>query len=428
MSATVAPDVRAAERADAASISSPVAPNAPARERLLSLDVFRGMTVASMLLVNNPGSWGAIYAPLEHAEWHGWTPTDLIFPFFLFIVGITTHLSLSARRSRGDPDGALARQVLKRGAIIYLLGLALNGFPYFDPQPGHAWASITSNFGISPVTHQPLVETIRLLGVLQRIAIAYVCGALLTLRTTARQQALLAVGILVGYWMLMTLVPVPGEGQTGALLLGDPARTLAAYVDRAALGHHIYNGTKLWDPEGILSTIPAIGTVLLGVFAGRWIGAPRPLIERVAGLFAAGSLAMVLGSIWGWAFPINKQLWTSSYVLFTAGMASVTIATCMWLIDVHGVKRWSAPFIPFGVNPMIAFVGSGLMARLIYTLWKVQNEEGRYIPVQSWIYRTGYASWLAEPKTASLLFAITFVVFWYAVLSYLNRRRIFFKV
>jgi predicted acyltransferase len=401
---------------------------APPRERLTSLDVFRGMTVAGMLLVNDPGSWGAMYPPLEHAEWHGWTPTDLIFPFFLFIVGITTHLSLSARRARGDSDRKLVQQVLRRGGLIFLFGLLLNGFPYFDPEPGRFWASAIERFGISPVTHESLLGTIRILGVLQRIALAYVLGALLTLRTSPRQQVAIAAALLLGYWALMTLVPVPGEAAVGAALLGEPARTLAAWVDRAVLGTHIYHGTKLWDPEGILSTIPAVGTVILGVLAGRWIGAPRPLVERIAGMFAVGSMAMVAGLVWSWAFPINKQLWTSSYVLFTAGMAAAAIACCMWIVDLHGRRRWAAPFVMFGVNPIVAFVGSGLLARTIYTLWKVPAGDGTWQPVQRWIFDHGYRSWITEPRLASLAFAVTFVLLWLAILAGLHRRRIYLKV
>ncbi|HEU4565325.1 MAG TPA: DUF5009 domain-containing protein [Gemmatimonadaceae bacterium] len=422
-------------RGDVASAPAPIstgtvaAPShAPARERLLSLDVFRGMTVAGMLLVNNPGSWAAIYPPLEHASWHGWTPTDLIFPFFLFIVGITTSLSLGARRARGDSDALLVRQVLRRGGLIFLFGLLLNGFPYFDPAPGHFWSSAIERFGISPVSHQPLLDTIRILGVLQRIALAYVFGALLTLRTTTKQQIVIAATLLIGYWLAMTLIPVPGEGAIGAMLLDEPARTLAAHVDRAVLGRHIYGGTKLWDPEGILSTIPAVGTVMLGVFAGRWIGARRPLLERIAGMFAAGAIAMVVGLVWNWVFPINKQLWTSSYVLFTGGMACTAIATCMWIIDLQGRKGWTTPFVMFGVNPIVAFVGSGLMARTIYTLWKVPAADGSWISIQAWIYRNLFASWIANPKTASLLFALAFVTVWWGILAILYRKRIFLKV
>lgn len=420
-----------AERSfDTPVITTVAAPPPQTRERLVALDVFRGATIAGMLLVNNPGSWGSIYPPLAHAAWHGWTPTDLIFPFFLFIVGVTTHLSLTARRERGDGDGALLRQVLKRGALIYLFGLLLNAFPFFDPEPGRAWASIVDRFGISSSSHEPIIDTIRLLGVLQRIAIVYICAGLIWLYTSARTQRWLLAYFLVGYWALMTLVPVPGEGGVlGAALLDEPARNLAAWLDRLVLGTgHLYSGTRTYDPEGILSTIPAIGTALLGIFAARWIRQERPLAERISALYAGGAIAMVIGLVWNWVFPINKQLWTSSYVMFTGGMAAVTLATCLWLIDFRGSRWWTKPFVIYGMNPMIAFVGSGMMARLIYSLWRVPNGEGGYTSVQSWVYRNVYLSWISEPRAASLAFAVTFVLVWLGILALFYRRRIFFKV
>src|ERR1700694_5498949 len=308
------------ERYDAT--TSNVAPLASKRERLLSLDVFRGMTVAGMLLVNNPGTWSAIFPPLEHAEWNGWTPTDLIFPFFLFIVGITTHLSLSARRARGDDDSAIVKQILRRGLIIYLLGFAMAMFPFYqwgtiDPIPNAgAWDRILFR-----------IEHVRILGVLPRIAIVYVCAALLTLKTTVKQQIVIVAALLFGYWFAMTLIPVPGEGVVGALLLDTHDRNLAAYLDRAILGtNHTWVGSVTFDPEGPMSTIPAIATALLGVLAGRWIALrDKPLLERISGLFAMGSFGMMLGLMWNWSFPINKNLWTSSYVIFTAGMACVAL-------------------------------------------------------------------------------------------------------
>lgn len=374
------------------------------KERLLSLDVFRGVTVAAMLLVNNPGSWSAIYPPLQHAAWHGWTPTDLIFPFFLFIVGITTHLSLGARRARGDDDAALVRQIVRRGALIVLLGLLLAAFPFYPLER---------------------MTGMRFPGVLQRIGVAYLCAGLLTLRTTLKQQVVILVVVLVGYWFAMTLVPVPGRGM-GALLLDDPSASLAAYIDRAVFGSHLWTQSRTWDPEGLLSTIPAIGTVMMGVMAGRWIASARPLNERLVGMFGAGTVCILLGYMWDWSFPINKSLWTSSYVIFTAGMASVSLATCIWLIDQLGIKWWTPPFLWYGMNPMIAFLGSGIMARTIYSLVTVPHN-GNIAPVERVIFDRFYASWL-EPRDASLLFAITFVVFWAGVLGILYRKRIFFKV
>lgn len=394
-----------------------------ARERLLALDVFRGMTVAGMLLVNNPGSWGAIYPPLAHAAWHGWTPTDLIFPFFLFIVGITTHLSLSGRAARGDATSSLVRQVVRRGALIFLCGLLLTWFPgwTYSPLPELADASF-----LDRVTHK--LATLRYLGVLQRIGLAYLIAGLLTLRFAWRGQAVLAAGILLGYWALMTLVPVPGTGQLGAALLDEPSMVLSAWVDRTLLGEaHLWSGSRTWDPEGLLSTLPAVATVLLGALTGAWIGdRTRPLGDRLAAMFAVGALAMMVGLCWGWVFPINKGLWTSSYVLFTGGMAAVTLATCLWLIDMQQVRWWTRPFVVYGTNPLVAFVGSGLMARLIGGMitWEV---DGRRISLQTFVHRAAFTSWL-EPKAASLAYALSFVLFWYLVLLLLHRRGIVVKV
>ena len=396
---------------------------ATSRERLLSLDIFRGLTVAGMLLVNDPGSWSAIFHPLEHAEWHGWTPTDLIFPFFLFIVGITTHLSLSARRARGDDDAAIVRQILRRGAIIFLLGFLMALFPFYQWGPIE---SLPDASVLDRIVHR--LQHVRILGVLPRIAIVYVCAALLTLRTNLKQQVIIVAALLFGYWFVMTVLPVPGEGTIGALLLHDKSRNLAAYLDRAILGtNHIWVGSVTYDPEGPLSTIPAIGTAILGVIAGRWIAmTDRPLVERIAGLFAAGALVMMFGAMWHWVFPINKNLWTSSYVLFTAGMAAVSLATTMWLVEHYNVRWWTKPFVIFGVNPIVAFVGSGVMARLIYTLWKVEYE-GKSQSIQSVIYQAVFLPWL-PPRVASLAFALTFVLFWLGILTVMYRRNIVLKV
>jgi predicted acyltransferase len=273
----------------------------------------------------------------------------------------------------------------------------------------------------------------RILGVLQRIGLAYTVAALLTLRTTVRQQIVILASILFGYWIVMTVLPVPGEGTIGALLLDEPSRTMAAWVDRlvldwsrVGLGNHLWASSVTWDPEGVLSTIPAIGTAMLGNLAGRWIGEKRPLSERLAGLSSVGALGMMTGLMWHWSFPINKSLWTSSYVLFSAGVAAVALSTVMWIVDFNRVRRFTRLFVVYGTNPIVAFVGSAVMARCIYSIFKV-NYAGTRIPLQEGIYRTLFASWLS-PVNASLAFAVAFVLFWYGVLSLLHRRGIILKV
>jgi predicted acyltransferase len=398
------------------------------RERLLSLDVFRGITIAAMLLVNNPGTWGAIYSPLEHAEWHGWTPTDLIFPFFVFIVGITTPLSLQSRRARGATENDIRRQIIRRGAIIFLLGFLLNGFPYFT------WTDIPGM--PDPSFFDRVVDRLlhwRILGVLQRIALAYIVAALIAQRTTLKQLILTIAGLLIGYWLVMTVLPVPGTGVMGQLAPAQPDTTIAAWLDRTLLdwsrfelGNHLWSGSVTWDPEGVLSTVPAIATAMLGILAGRWIASGRPLDERLNGLFAAGALGAMVGQMWNWSFPINKGIWTSSYVIFTAGVACLSLATIMWIVDVKRIDGWTRPFVIYGMNPILAFVGSGLMARMIYSVLTV-NSGGKSIPLQTAIYQTGFASWL-EPKNASLAFAAMVVLIWYGIVYLLYRKQIFLKV
>lgn len=391
-------------------------------ERLLSLDVFRGMTVAGMLLVNNPGTWSAIYPPLAHAPWHGWTPTDLIFPFFLFIVGITTELSLHARRQRGDDERAILQQILRRGALIFLFGFLLSGFPFFTWPPALEGASF-----VERVVHR--IEHWRVMGVLQRIGLAYIIGGLLTWRTTVRQQIALLAVILLGYWALMTLVPVPDTGVAGRFVLDKPDQLLSAWLDRTILGtDHLWVGGKTWDPEGLLSTLPAAGTMICGTFAGKWIAMQsRPLSDRLAGLFAVGALAMMAGSMWHWVFPINKNIWTSSYVLFTAGIGAVSLATCMWIIDVQQWRRWTQPFVVYGINPMLAFLGSGLMARGIASLWTWDAGNGTRMSAQGFVFKTVFASWL-PPREASFAYAVAFVTFWYLVLLVARKRGFVLKV
>jgi predicted acyltransferase len=366
--------------------------------RMLSLDVFRGLTIAGMVLVNNPGTWGAIYSPLKHAEWHGWTPTDLIFPFFLFIVGISITLAFARRVETGDDQYDLLKKVFKRSAIIFALGLFLNGFPYFD------------------------LAEIRIPGVLQRISVCYLVASLIFLKSSWRTQATIAAALLLLYWILMTIVPVPGYGA------GDLGKegNLAAYIDRGLLGRHIWKGGVVFDPEGLLSTMPAIATTLAGVLTGHWLRSRRTQLEKVGGMFFAGACAVAVGWAWHFWFPINKSLWTSSYVVFTAGMALQLLAICYWLVDIKNYRRWAKPFIIFGVNALALFVFSGLLGRLMGVI-KLPRADGSSVALQPFIFRNLFASW-ASPINASLLYAITYIFFWLLLMWLLYRKRIFIKV
>lgn len=409
--------------------AAPRSSTAP-RERLLSLDVFRGLTIAGMLLVNTPGTWSAIYPPLEHAAWNGWTPTDLIFPFFLFIVGITTELSLTARRARGDDEAAIRRQIVRRGALIFLFGFLLNGVPFFT------WTAIPGN--PDPTFLQRVVNRFydwRLLGVLQRIGLAYIAAGLIAHRATVRRLVIVVTAILLGYWIALAGLPVPGtHGTLGARLLDQPAATMAAWWDRFlldwtrfGLGNHIWPSSVTWDPEGFFSTIPAVATCLIGNLAGRWIvQKERPLLDRVSALFAVGALGMMAGLMWNWVLPINKNLWTSSYVVFTGGVAAVSLATIVWIVDVQQVKWWVRPWVVYGRNPLIAYVGSFFMARMIYSVLSV-SYHGQVVSLEEAIFRAVFLPW-ASPVNASLAFAVAFVLLWYGILVVLDRKQIILKV
>ena len=366
--------------------------------RLVSLDVFRGLTIAGMVLVNNPGSWGHIYWPLGHASWHGWTPTDLIFPFFLFIVGVSITLALGPRVESDKSTCDLYLKIFRRAAIIFALGLFLAGFPFFN------------------------LGTIRIAGVLQRIAICYLVAAIIFLKTDLRKQLIIAAALLVVYWLVMTFVPTPG------FQMGDFSKegSIANFIDRKLLGNHIWSQGKIYDPEGLLSTLPAIATTLLGVIAGQVFRANKKEYEKVSLLFIAGMGCVVAGWLWNLFFPINKSLWTSSYVLFTGGLAMQLLAFCYWLIDIKQYRRWAKPFVVFGVNAIALFVGTGLMAKLM-GLIKVPRDDGSRVALKTWIYDGLFLSW-AQPYQASVLFAIAFVLLWLALMWILYRRKIFIKI
>jgi predicted acyltransferase len=366
--------------------------------RIVSLDVFRGLTVAAMVLVNNPGTWRHVYVPLRHADWHGWTPTDLVFPFFLFIVGAAIPLSLGRRIEEGASRASLAARVLRRAAVVFAMGLFLHAVPSFD------------------------LAAIRIPGVLQRIAVCYLVAALVFLVSGWRTEAVLAAAAVLGYWAALQWIPVPGF-ETGDL---GKEGNVAAWVDRTVLGPHIWRGGRVYDPEGILSTVPAIATTLLGVLVGRLIRSGLGMADTATGLFIGGVTGVALGLVWEQWLPINKSLWTGSYVLFTAGAALLVLTLCYWLIEIQGWRWWARPFQILGVNALAVFFLSTLLARLL--IWiKVAGPDGRPIALQAALFDR-YFAWGGDPALASLAWALANVVFWLALMWPLYRRGIHLTV
>ena len=367
-------------------------------ERLLSLDVFRGITILGMILVNNPGSWSDVYSPLLHAKWNGCTPTDLIFPFFLFIVGVATTFSLSKYRSSENHNKDVYFRLIRRSLTIFLLGLFLSGFPNFD------------------------LSTIRIPGVLARIAVVYFFTSLIFLNVRKENLVFVLSSLLLIYWGLMTLVPVPGFGEPNL----EPATNLGAWLDRLLLDGHLWSASKTWDPEGILSTVPAIGTALIGILTGYWLKSDNDKTTKTVWMFFYGSVLMALGYAWDFWFPINKSLWTSSYVLFTGGLALIFLAFCYWLIDVQDKKFWIKPFHIYGTNAITVFFLSSLVAKLMYLI-KVEGGNGELISIKTLIFNNIFLP-IASPINASLLFAISYILIWLFVIWLLYRKQIFIKV
>lgn len=374
-------------------------------ERLLSLDVFRGITIMGMILVNNPGTWSAIYPQLRHAEWHGCTFTDLIFPFFLFIVGVAISYSLTKRKAQGGSMKSLYLNIFRRAVILFLLGMILAGFP----------------FGLI-LDHQFSWATIRIPGVLQRIAIVYLVASILFLTTNTKAQYWITGAILIGYTALMSLVAVPGVGYANY----EPTTNLAAYLDQLLLGSHLWSASKVWDPEGILSTLPAIASAMLGIFTGNLLRSDKDSKEKTVLLYVWGSALMLAGWIWSFWFPLNKNIWTSSYVLYTGGLALFFLAFCYWFIDIKKVTWWIKPFHVYGMNAITVFFLSGIVGRLLYLI-KWETAEGTIITLKGYLFDTFFLSWLS-PINASLGFAIVYIVIWLGLMWILYAKKIFIKV
>ncbi|BAY64193.1 hypothetical protein NIES22_42880 [Calothrix brevissima NIES-22] len=377
-------------------------------QRLKSLDVFRGIAIASMILVNNPGSWDDLYPPLEHATWHGCTPTDLIFPCFLFIVGAAMPFSLSKYTKENRPTREVYWRIGRRALILFGLGLFLALF------------SLTLDFLLNGAPAAKFA-TIRIMGVLQRISLAYLISAIAVLHLQRRILWLFAAILLIGYWLAMQLIPVPGYGAGNLTVEGN----LVGYIDRLILGQQHLLGGKGFDPEGLLSTLPAVVTVLAGYFTGEWLKSQPRQSRTSINLAIVGICCVLIGHLWGFIFPINKQLWTSSYVVFTAGFALLLLAVCYELIEVRSLQQFGFPLEVMGLNAIFAFVGSGLVARILIKTHVGNDSDAP--TTYTWIYQHLFQPW-AGALNGSLLFAIATVCFWWLMLYFMYRRNWYFKI
>ncbi len=381
----------------------------PQSSRLLSLDLLRGLTIGFMILVNNGADERVAYWPLKHAAWNGFTPTDLVFPTFLFLVGITTVLSISSRLARGVTKAELLGHAFRRAIILYLLGLLVNSFPYFH------------------------LHTMRFYGVLPRIAICYLfVSALYLISPGWRSKAVVAVAALVSYWALMRFVPVPGYGlPTHTVPLLDKDGNLTAWLDRQIFSaSHLYEQTR--DPEGLLSTIPAFGTALLGMLTGLWLRSTYSLRQRVTGIAVAGFTSVLLGALWNLSFPINKKLWTSSFVLFAGGLSMLLLAACISAVDLPAQfttasgkvqsSKLFTPLLVFGTNAISAYVLSELLGSAV-ALFPLHRG------IDNWqlLYHL-YLRHVSSASFASLLYSLTYVLLCWIPIYFLYRRKIFIKI
>ncbi len=415
---------------------------AASTDRMVSLDVFRGITIAGMILVNNPGTWSSVYEPLKHAEWNGWTPTDFIFPFFLLIMGVAMTFSFQHRTGEGTRK--LLGHILSRATVLFLLGIILAAFPgSSDPK----WPIILPSVGMIAglelwlngrsahkiaglalvivaflgfVWNWTYIQTaeplIRIPGVLQRIAFCYLFVSLIMLFcSSARSLLFWTIFLFVAYWILAKGISAPADYDPSGV---KPEALLHDWLDVKIFGNLLYKQRP--DPEGILGTFSALSTTLIGVLCGYWLLSSRSREYKLVGMFAIGNVLLIAGIFMDYSFPINKTLWSSSYVLFTGGMALHFLAMCLWFIDDLGYKKWAYPFLVFGTNPILVFFLSGLMARFL--LW-IQIEE---TPAKQWIYENWFS---AEPTAfSSMVFALSYVALWVILTLPLYRRKIWVKI
>lgn len=364
-------------------------------QRLVSLDAFRGITIALMITVNDPGSWEYVYAPLEHAEWNGITPTDLVFPFFLYIVGVSIALAYTKRIKMKVPKGDMYKKILYRSLKIFAVGIFLNSLS-----------------GLMHGFQGYHFSDLRIMGVLQRIAIVFFVCAMLFLNSDWKTQAKIGASILVLYYIVMMFVPVPGVGVP--MLEPGPEGNIAHWIDSFITPGRLYRET--WDPEGVFSTFPAIVTGITGMLVGTLILSDKSQEKKIIWLFFLGFLAFVVGGIWDWFFPINKRLWTSSYVMYTSGVASMTLATSLFFVDMLGYKKWTKMAIVFGANAITVYVLSGVFIRIfIFTGWKET--------IFNSLVSVGF-----EPRLASFIFAVLFTLLCYIPIYFMYKKKIFIKL
>ncbi|MFE3867890.1 acyltransferase family protein [Flavobacterium sp. LS2P90] len=421
------------------------------KERLISLDTFRGFTILLMTIVNNPGSWDHIYPPLEHAEWNGCTPTDLVFPFFIFIMAVAISFAMPTKQF----DSATFNKTTIRALRIFCLGLFLNFFgkiELFGLQGipllvgrlvmtiGVSYA-LLGNFSLKIKTYLTVFvfvallflaysgieayQEVRIPGVLQRIGIVYFFVSLLYLKTSQKTQLLTAIALLLIYWGLMALVPVPGIGAANF----EKGTNLGAWLDSVILEGHMWIFSKTWDPEGILSTIPAIASGIIGLLIGQLINRPLPKLEIVKKMAIIGLILTLLGLLWNILFPINKSLWTSSYVLYTSGLAILCLTVLFYVIEVIDNKKWTKLFLIWGVNPMVVFFFSGIIPQGLRMI-QFQNPKipSEQINLQKYLYSFWISPFFDNPLLSSLVGALIYVGIWSLILWIFYKNKLIFKV
>jgi predicted acyltransferase len=403
-------------------------------QRLVYLDILRGVTIGGMILVNNLQAWTDTprFPRLTHAEWNGCTLVDLIFPIFIFIVGVTTVFSLGKRLNAGESLGHLYRHILSRSAALFLLGLV--ACSYFICgwlcqaicPPAETQKSIWAIF-LSPPTDNDVyyfsLANLRIPGVLQRIALVYLAVSILLIHTGARVQAMVAGALLLLYWGLMSLPGFPLQ----------PGEDLGAVIDRWVFGEaHLWRYTRTWDPEGLLSTLPAIATGLAGALTGHWLKSERDGRAKLIGLFLFGFLGLVVGTAWGYVFPINKYLWTSSFAVYTAGYALMFLGAWYWLTNIQQAKAgWAQPFVWLGMNPLLAYCAAQIGSMALGVLYIGAPTEHTHLIaiILNALFGKNWevAGWL-DPRWFSLSWALLYLTFWTLLMGLCYRKRIFLKV